>query len=112
MSNTGLESRHTILRFDKFVFSLPAVKKAAYKFLNAFTADINLDQDEIICTLTFTPPLNEELTSRLIEDFKKEVLDQDLREQIRSETEPIRKLIFALAFSKTGIARDGQVPSD
>jgi His-Xaa-Ser system protein HxsD len=112
MPNTELQSRQAILRFDKRVFSLPAVKKAAYKYINVFTADINLDRDEIICALTFTPPLNDELSSRLLEDFKKEVLDQDLREQIRSETEPIRKLIFALAFSKTGIASNGQVPSD
>ena len=110
MSNIEQESRQTLLRFDNRVFSLPAVKKAAYKYINSFTADINLAGNEIVCALMFASPANEELSSRLIEDFKKEVLDQDLREQIKTETAPIRNLIFALAFSKTGIVGDEQVP--
>ena len=103
MSNIDRELKQTLLRFDNRVFSLPAVKKAAYKHINSFTADINLEDNEIVCSLTFASPENEECASRLIEDFKKEVLDQDLREQIKTETAPIRNLIFALAFSKTGI---------
>ena len=112
MSHAEEESRQTLLRFDNRVFSLPAIKKAAYKYINSFTADINLEGDEIVCALTFTSPADEELSSRLIGDSKKEVLDQDLREQIKTETEPIRNLIFALAFSKTGIACNEQVSRD
>ena len=43
MSNIERESSQTLLRFDNRVFSLPAVKKAAYKYINSFTADINLE---------------------------------------------------------------------
>ena len=110
MPNSEQNPRQALVRFDNRVFSLPAVKKAAYKYINSFTADINLEENEIVCALTFTSPANEELSSRLIEDFKKEVLDQDLREQIKAETAPIRNLIFALAFSKTGIVGNEQVP--
>ena len=110
MANVEQGSHQTLLRFDIRVFSLPAVKKAAYKYIDSFTADINLEGNEIVCALMFAPPANEERASRLIEDFKKEVLDQDLREQIKTETEPIRNLIFALAFSKTGIVGNEQVP--
>ena len=110
MSNIGQGSKQTLLRFDNRVFSLPAVKKAAYKYINSFTADINLEGNEIVCALTFASPANEEHSSRLVEEFKKEVLDQDLREQIKTETAPIRNLIFALAFSKTGIVGNEQVP--
>ena len=110
MSNKEQESKQALLRFDDRVFSLPAVKKSAYKYINSFTADIKLEENEIVCALTFASPANEERASRLIEDFKKEVLDQDLREHIRAETEPIRNLIFALAFSKTGIVGNEQVP--
>ena len=112
MSNIEQKSRQTPLRFDNRVFSLPAVKKAAYKYINSFTADINLEGNAILCGLTFISPANEERASNLIEDFKKEVLDQDLREQIKTETAPIRNLIFALAFSKTGIVGDEQVQRD
>ena len=112
MSNNERESSQRLLRFDNRVFSLPAVLKATYKYINSFTADINLEGNEIVCGLTFTSPVNVELSSRVIEDFKKEVLDQDLREQIKTETAPIRNLIFALAFSKTGIVGDEQVQRD
>lgn len=112
MSDREQELRPTLLRFDSRVFGVPAVKKAAYKYINSFTTDINLVEDQIVCTLTFTPSANEEHSSRLIEEFKKEVLDQDLRERIRTETEAIRNLIFALAFSKTGIAGNEQVSRD
>ncbi len=110
MSNKEQESKQALLRFDDRVFSLPAVKKAAYKYINSFTADITLEGNDIVCGLTFASPANEERASRLIEDFKKEVLDQDLREHVKAETEPIRNLIFALAFSKTGIVGNEQVP--
>lgn len=112
MSDREQDSKQTLLRFDSRVFSLSAVKKAACKNINSFTADINLAEDQIICTLTFSSPANEERSSMLIEEFKKEVLDQDLRERVKTETEPIRNLIFALAFSKTGIASNEQVRRD
>jgi His-Xaa-Ser system protein HxsD len=38
-----------------------------------------------------------------IKNFRTEVLDQTLRERIRSETEPIRTMILAQAFSRTGV---------
>lgn len=104
--------RQILIRFDARVTNLQAVKKAAYKYINSFSADISLNDNEILCSLTFTASANVELSTRLIEDFKKEVLDQDLREQIKAETEPIRNLIFALAFSKTGIVGNEQVPRD
>lgn len=112
MSDKENTPRQLLIRFDARVTNLQAVKKAAYKYTNSFTADISLSDNEILCSLTFTAPANEELSTRLIEDFKKEVLDQDLREQIKAETEPIRNLIFALAFSKTGIVGNEQVPRD
>lgn len=99
-----------LVSFDDRIISLPAVKKAAYKYINSFAVDFSLKTNEILCSLTFTAPTTEEDSSRLAEDFKKEALDQDLREQIKNETEPIRNLIFALAFSKTGIVGNEQVP--
>ena len=36
--------------------------------------------------------------------FRAEVNDQILRVRIAKETEPLRNLVFALAFSRTGLA--------
>ena len=98
--------------FDDRVISLSAAKKASYKYMNLFAVDFSLKEHEILCTLTATPPTTKESFLRLAEDFKKEALDQDLREQVKGETEQIRNLIFALAFSKTGIIGNEQVPKD
>lgn len=110
MSHEQNGLQHMLIRFDDRVISLPAVKKAAYKYINSFAVDFSLESNEILCSLTFTAPTTEEVALKLVEDFKKEALDQDLREQIKKETEPIRNLIFALAFSKTGIVANEQVP--
>lgn len=112
MSNNQSGSKQILIRFDDRIISLPAVKKAAYKYINTFAVDFSLENNEIVCALTFTAPTSEELSAKLAEDFKKEALDQDLREQIKTETAPIRNLIFALAFSKTGIVGNEQVPND
>lgn len=112
MSLEEKEPQKILISFDDRVISLPAVKKAAYKYINSFAVDFSLNGNEILCSLTFTAPTTQELALRVAEDFKKEALDQDLREQIKTETEPIRNLIFALAFSKTGIVGNEQVPKD
>jgi len=39
----------------------------------------------------------------ILADFKKEILDQNLRLKIKRETEPMRNLILGYVFSKTGL---------
>lgn len=112
MSDKQNGTGQILIRFDDRIISLSAVKKASYKYINSFAVDFSLENNEILCALTFTSRTTEENSLRLAEDFKKEALDQDLREQIKNETEPIRNLIFALAFSKTGIVGNEQVQRD
>ena len=57
-------------------------------------------------------PRSDDSFAKLIDDFKKEVLDQDLREKLKVETEPVRNLILAHAFSKTGIISHEPVSDD
>jgi His-Xaa-Ser system protein HxsD len=92
--------------FDLAVFSLDAVKLACYKFLDRFTSDIELCDGKIICHLAFDGNLSEAAVSVSVDNLKKEVLDQDLRLKLKTETEPIRNLILAHAFSKTGLIAD------
>jgi His-Xaa-Ser system protein HxsD len=99
-------STHELVTFSTAVFSTTAVKKAAYKFIKTFSADIT-EQDSLInCALRFSAVQKADETARIISDFRKEVLDQDLRESLKKETEQVRNLILALAFSKTAVVTD------
>jgi His-Xaa-Ser system protein HxsD len=97
------------LTFDSQVYSLTAVKKAAYRYLDRFSAAISIDDKHITCILTLTTPLDPAACARLLEDFRKEVLDQDLREVLKVETEAIRNLILAYAFSQTAMPSDDKI---
>src|SRR5262245_43386229 len=108
MAMTDARQERTV-EFDSRVLSLTAIKKAAYKYLNAFVCDIRVQEDAVRCVLGFTTSRSEETCVQIVDDFKKEILDQDLRERLKEETESVRNLILAHAFSKTGIVSDEQV---
>jgi len=92
--------------FDSAIFSVEAVKKACYRFLDRFTSDIELCDSKIVCHLNFDDKFTGSSCDAQVEGFKKEVLDQDLRLTLKAETEQIRNLILAHAFSKTGLIAD------
>jgi His-Xaa-Ser system protein HxsD len=96
-------STSVVVNFDSRVFSLTAIKKASYRFIDKFTNDIVLTGSEITCVLNFSPSYSAAASKFIVEDFKKEVLDQDLRITISSETENVRNLILAHAFSRTSL---------
>lgn len=112
MNDEGKEAKTVSVKFDSQVFSLTAVKKATYRYIGSFSADIGIKDGEIRCLLNFSSPRNDESCARLVDDFKKEVLDQDLREKLKVETEPVRNLILAHAFSKTGLVSNEPVSDD
>jgi len=112
MKDSEKEAKSVAVSFDGHVFSLMAVKKAAYRYIDSFSADISIKDEEIRCVLNFTSPRSDESCARLVDDFKKEVLDQELREKLKAETEPVRNLILAHAFSKTGIVSNEPVSGD
>lgn len=92
--------------FDAAVFSLDTVKAACYVFLDRFTSDFELSGSRIVCHLVFQDGVSQVAAEAHVDRFKKELLDQDLRRKLKSETEPIRNLILAHAFSKTGLIAD------
>ena len=89
--------------FEGRVFSLDSIKRAAYRFIDKFSVDFHLSGDQILCVLNFSPKISPEGASYLLDDFKREVLDQDLRIAIAKETEGVRNLILAHAFSRTSL---------
>src|SRR5258708_35307569 len=94
------------VRFDSAVYSLDSVKMACYRFMDRFTSDIELCDGKIVCHLVFDDRLAETSVKAEVASLKKEVLDQDLRLKLKTETEPFRNLILAHAFSKTGLIAD------
>lgn len=95
----GTES--VVVRFAPGLYTIDAVKRAAYRFTDRVAIDIQPDADGISCVLRALSPKSD-LTA-LENQFRNEVLDQDLRISIAKETEPLRNLVLSLAFSKTGL---------
>jgi His-Xaa-Ser system protein HxsD len=90
------------VEFDATCHSADAIQRAAYRFIDKFSLLIRSGETSISCTLVFDAKFVEQ-APRLVQDFRKEVLDQVLRERIRAETEAVRSFILALAFSRTGL---------
>jgi len=87
--------------FSSKVYGIESIKKAAYRFIDKFSIDIVLSDDAVECQLNF--PDAEKSIPFWVDEFKKEVLDQDLRQQIKTESEPVRNLILAHAFSQSSL---------
>ena len=92
----------TQLRLDSSIYSVEAVEKAAYRFINRFAAVISQEGQDILVNLTFDKN-HTSMSEAILADFKKELLDQNLRIKIKTETESTRNLILSYTFSKSGI---------
>jgi His-Xaa-Ser system protein HxsD len=90
------------LVFDQATVDLDALQRSVYAVAAEMTVDIRVCDVNYVCTLFPRKPgtTDDELRHR----FRAEVNDQILRVRIAKETEPLRNLVFALAFSQTGLA--------
>ena len=91
------------LFFDKACHSYDDVQRAAYKFIDRCSVVVSVEDSQISCDVE----LDEKCTQSvdlISQQIRKEVLDQTLRSRIKSETEDVRNLILAHAFSRTGLA--------
>lgn len=91
----------TLLALDSGVYPLETVQKAAYRFIDRLTILISRDGDKLICQIDPVRPTAS--LEPLLQDFKRELLDQQLRQHIKTETESVRNLILAYAFSRSGL---------
>lgn len=103
------------IELDLTVYRLTAIKKAAYKFGGKYHIQINPALNNKI-KLTFKKKSEKIDDSTLTGEFCNEVLDQELREIVAEETEVIRNLLLAQAFSNTSLidelGDDGDYSSD
>lgn len=92
------------VRLSRAAFSVEAVKRASYSLMARYDVSIALYDDDFLCTLT---PAEQSVSMDHAErDFRREVVDQDLRISIEQRTEAYRDTILGLAFSRTGL-QDG-----
>ncbi len=99
-----MEERNLV--FDKSLYSADALKKAAYRLLDKCIVDISGVQDSFNVIIRSTGQKSEVSMDRLVDEFKKEVLDQELRLSIKAESEPYRNLILAHVFSRTSLVKN------
>lgn len=90
-----------VVEFDRNVYRLSAVKKAAYKYGGLF--HIVIDETEKATVVSLNPTAACQDSEDAAGQFCNEVLDQELREEIATETKGIRDLLLAHAFSKTSL---------
>lgn len=91
------------VELDASVYRPTAIKKAAYRFGDrAFVTLAQTSPSTVAVTLALKPTCQAQ-AAELEGDFRNEVLDQELREVVATETEGIRRLILAQAFSKTSL---------
>jgi His-Xaa-Ser system protein HxsD len=101
---SGGSAGEITLIFDQATVDLDALQRSAYALAAAMTVDIRVSGRDYVCTLfPRHPGVDDEPNHR----FRMEVNDQILRSRIAKETEPLRNLVFALAFSQTGLADGG-----
>jgi His-Xaa-Ser system protein HxsD len=99
-------SAELTLVFDQATVDLDALQRSAYALAAEMTADIRVCDQDYVCTLF--PRTQGNTDDELKHRFRAEVNDQILRVRIAKETEPLRNLVFALAFSQTGLAEAGE----
>ncbi|HYQ73327.1 MAG TPA: His-Xaa-Ser system protein HxsD [Gammaproteobacteria bacterium] len=96
-----------IIQIDKDLYHLDAIKKTIYRFADQFAATLELDANKnYVVRLDFAPDFDIDKKSSLLAAFHRELLDQDLRQRIFSETELTRNLILANAFSNAPIGTE------
>lgn len=97
----GAEREVAELHFAAGLFDLDAYKKAAYRMSER--ADIELHPADGAMRCLLRSRVADTTPDALAAEFRQHVLDYDLRGRIAKETEPVRNLILAHAFSKTGL---------
>ncbi|POA47179.1 His-Xaa-Ser system protein HsxD [Pseudomonas sp. MPR-ANC1] len=91
------------LVFDEQLYDAQTLQKAAYRAMNSLTADIARSEGKLSCVLSSNIGIDEPSFLLATQEFKKDVVDYQLRLRLDAETLQIKNLILGLTFSKTGL---------
>jgi His-Xaa-Ser system protein HxsD len=100
---------------DLRVYRLIAIQKTAYRLADRVTVVLGViagelapGGDQLPATLQFKPGTSEAAAREVARQFYQELLDQELREQIADQTNAVRTLILAHAFSNADLIKRGE----
>jgi His-Xaa-Ser system protein HxsD len=88
--------------FEASMHSADAIQRAVYSLSDRLACDIATDGALFRCVVHVDEAHANDVEP-ILADFRNAVIDETLRERIRRETEEVRNLILALAFSNTGL---------
>ncbi len=90
------------IRVDVSLYGEDALLRAAHRLTDRCGVQIERGHEgEVLVRLARRQSLDD--LERLAQDFLNELLDQTLRARIRAETEPVRRLLIAQAFSSANL---------
>lgn len=93
-----------VLSLDLKVYGLEAIKKAVYRFADRASILLSHKSEAVIeAAFTFKEGVSQAQREAIVADFGNELMDQDLRAKISSETKDVRNLILAHAFSRSSL---------
>jgi His-Xaa-Ser system protein HxsD len=107
-----------MVELDTNIYRLTAIKKATYKFGDRYhTRIVKTSANKVkVVFKSKNEKAKVEDANTLSGEFCNEVLDQELREIVAKETEAVRNLLLAQAFSATSLldsnGDDGDYISD
>lgn len=107
MNGVSHDKEEHRLLVDTKVYSLEAIKKAAYKLASKSAILITLGEGTSVSLLFNPARRGSSIPEDVVSEFCIELLDQDLREIVKRETTPVRNLILAHAFSRTSLIDQG-----
>ena len=100
----GMSDSKQTLVLDTAIYSLEAIKKVAYRFADRASVLITPCAGSTVAVrFTFAGSAEKNEPKLVMADFCNELLDQDLREIIKTETQALRSVIIAHAFSRSAL---------
>lgn len=94
------------LKINKSLFDLDVIKKVIYRNAGEYQVELDTDDNNFVIRFYFED-ISDEKWSDISNSFHRDFIDQDLRQKIFSETELVRNLILANAFSNAPIGTNG-----
>jgi len=91
------------LAFEQSLYTVEVLERAAYRLIDRASLELTSGNGVWECNLRFDPSVSDDQAEMLVREFRKEVLDQKLRKAIREQTDALRNLVLARAFSRSGL---------
>jgi His-Xaa-Ser system protein HxsD len=84
------------VKLPREIATSDSIQRALYRIAASSSWDLSIDGDQWVVELH---PVGDVDPDQLVKAFKEHVIDYALREKVRAETEQVRALLLAHAFS-------------